>query len=135
TAKMAEDTSDEKIVTVREGSTNAIEDPNDKSKLAYGGWKVRLGNTTSVQDGERVVVTPTVIFGTLILSTRIYKEKPITTVNNNAWSENNWQTDGWIKVSEKFDQNRTESPLVWSTKISVPIQHQLLIQVIFVRVL
>ncbi|MDK4564665.1 PilC/PilY family type IV pilus protein [Kingella kingae] len=111
-AKMAEDTSDEKIVTVREGSTNAIEDPNDKSKLAYGGWKVRLGNTTSVQDGERVVVTPTVIFGTLILSTRIYKEKPITTVNNNAWSENNWQTDGWIKVSEKFDQNHTE--LSWS---------------------
>ncbi|WP_230478551.1 PilC/PilY family type IV pilus protein [Kingella kingae] len=112
TAKMAEGTSNEKEVTVREGSINAIESPSDKSKLAYGGWKVRLGNTTSVQDGERVVVTPTVIFGTLILSTRIYKEKPVATVNNNAWSENNWQADGWVKVSEKLDQNRTESQ--WS---------------------
>lgn len=111
-AKMAEGTSSEKIVTVREGSTNAIEDTNDKSKLAYSGWKVGLGNTTSVQDGERVVVTPTVIFGTLILSTRIYKEKPVATVNNNAWSANNWQADGWVKVSEIFDQNRKE--LKWS---------------------
>ena len=112
TVEMTEGTSSKKIVTVREGSTNAIEDPNDKSKLVYSGWKVLLGNTTSVQDGERVVVTPTVIFGTLILSTRIYKEKPITTVNNNDWSENNWQTDGWVKVSEKVDQNHTE--LQWS---------------------
>lgn len=112
TAKMAEGTPSEQIVTVREGSINAIESPSDKSKLAYGGWKVRLGNTTSVQDGERVVVTPTVIFGTLILSTRIYKEKPVATVNNNAWSENNWQADGWVKVREDLDQNREELP--WS---------------------
>ena len=111
-AKMAEGTSSEKLVTVREGSTHEIEKTDDKSKLAYGGWKVRLGNTTSVQDGERVVVTPTVIFGTLILSTRIYKEKTVATVNNNAWSANNWQADGWVKVSEKFDQNRKE--LDWS---------------------
>ncbi|WP_038314977.1 PilC/PilY family type IV pilus protein [Kingella kingae] len=112
TAKMAEGTPDEKEVTVRKGSTNAIESTSDKSKLAYDGWKVRLGNTTSVQDGERVVVTPTVIFGTLILSTRIYKEKPVATANNNPWSESNWQADGWVKVREDLDQNRTESP--WS---------------------
>ena len=111
-AKMAEGTSSEKLVTVREGSTHEIEKTDDKSKLAYSGWKVQLGNTTSVQDGERVVVTPTVIFGTLILSTRIYKEKTVATVNNNAWSANNWQADGWVKVSEKFDQNRKE--LDWS---------------------
>ncbi|EGK11438.1 PilC protein [Kingella kingae ATCC 23330] len=112
TATMAEGTPDAKEVIVRKGSTNAIESSSDKSKLAYGGWKVRLGNTTSVQDGERVVVTPTVIFGTLILSTRIYKEKPVATANNNDWSKDNWQADGWVKVSEKLDQNHQELP--WS---------------------
>lgn len=112
TATMAEGTPNAKTVTVREGSTNPIESSSDKSKLAYGGWKVRLGNTTSVQDGERVVVTPTVIFGTLILSTRIYKEKPVATANNNPWSESSWQADGWVKVSEQLDQRHTEFP--WS---------------------
>ena len=112
TATMAEGTPNAKTVTVRQGSTNPIENPSDKSKLARNGWKVRLGNTTSVQDGERVVVTPTVIFGTLILSTRIYKEKPIATANNNPWSESSWQADGWRKVSEQLDQHHQEHP--WS---------------------
>lgn len=112
TATMAEGTPNAKTVTVRKGSTNPIENPSDKSKLARNGWKVRLGNTTSVQDGERVVVTPTVIFGTLILSTRIYKEKPVATANNNPWSESSWQADGWMKVSEQLDQNHKETP--WS---------------------
>lgn len=108
-----EGTPNAKTVTVREGSTNPIESSSDKSTLAYGGWKVRLGNTTpTIQDGERVVVTPTVIFGTLILSTRIYKEKPVATANNNDWSKDNWQADGWVKVSEDLNKNRTESP--WS---------------------
>lgn len=78
---------------------NSIVNADDKNQLNYPGWKVSL----NANDGERVVVKPEVLLGTVVLSTRIYREEEKPNQNHEPWDENTWLQNGWKALLPSTD--------------------------------
>lgn len=99
--------------TVRNLSDNSIVDDTDKA-LTHFGWYIPLENN----DGERVVVKPTMILNTVVLTTRIYKEnKNATSEADSTWDKDTWSSTGWKILSELDRENYQEGE--WSEPVKV----------------
>lgn len=81
-------------------------DGKDSSELIKLGWRVPFTG----KDGERVVVKPTMMQGTVVLTSRIYNTKVSKEINEEPWNKDNPLDNGWeLKVEQpKYDQKFTE---------------------------
>lgn len=99
--------------TVRNLSDNSIIDETNKA-LTHLGWYIPLENN----DGERVVVKPTMILNTVVLTTRIYREnKDATSEADSTWNKDTWSSTGWKILSELDRVNYQEGE--WSKAVKV----------------
>lgn len=97
--------------TMRNLTDYSIKTPDDS--LTHPGWKIRLGTSQGVQDGERVVVQPYTVLGTLVISSRIYNHISSNQDPNwdAPWSEAT--KDTWQKVDERDTNHTTHAWSPW----------------------
>ena len=82
------------------------DDIREKGNLKYAGWYVPL-NTIP---GERVVVKPDEVWGSVAVYTRFYKKQAGTSHNSHfvPWNENDPLANGWTKVGQTEFEGKTE---------------------------
>lgn len=83
------------------------DDIHEKGSLKYAGWYVPLDTIS----GERVVVKPDEVWGSVAVYTRFYKKQAGTNNTSStppAWNEKDPTANGWTKVGQTEFVGKTE---------------------------